>query len=98
MLCQRRWNFGEHWREILRNLVNTNERGELAFPSPEGEIAEIEQQMRSYGLKLSECFRMVLNRWTNMCSPTAGDLYDILSAQCLGETAKRCFEEYAKFK
>ena len=98
MVCEPDWNFSEHWREIFRNLTITETRGELAFPTPQGEIAELEHQMRYRAWSLSECFRAVLDKWMNAFSPTAGDLYDVLSSQGLGGMAKRCFEKYAELK
>ena len=69
-----------------------------AFPAPEGYIEEIEQLRVMRGLSLSECFRKVLTKWMDVCSPTAGDLYSVLNAQSLGGQAERCFQEYARYK
>ena len=98
MVCEPRWNFSQNWRKIFCNLMSTETRAELAFPSPEGEIAELEHQMSMQKWSLSECFRAVLNKWMDAFSPTAGDLYNVLSTQGLGERAKSCFEKYAELK
>ena len=98
MVCEPRWNFSKYWREVFCNLMSTETRTELAFPSPEGEIAELEHQMSMHKWSLSECFRAVLGKWMEAFSPTAGDLHGVLSTQGLGERAKSCLEKYAELK